>query len=97
MRRVYPDVFACRYIRAPIPFLAVELGFNVEDDKKTDAENTADAISDILAFLTQHNAALFANPNALDKDKMLDCKPCHEPLSKVYEEKYRKTTIEKRI
>jgi hypothetical protein len=73
------------------------LGFNVGDDDKSEAENLSDAAKDVVAFLAQHNAAFFVNPNAPDSDKILECKPCHDPLAKVFEEKYRKASIEKRV
>lgn len=44
-------------------------------------------------FLSNHGAALFANPSDPDSKKTFDCKPALSKLTQAYEEKYRKVLI----
>jgi SAC3 family protein LENG8/THP3 len=41
----------------------------------------------------EHRSGLFRNPNSADEEKTLDCKAAAQPLTQIYEEKYRKVQI----
>jgi SAC3 family protein LENG8/THP3 len=72
-----------RYRTVPLAFIHRELAFD-------DLPSARDLLSEL-------NAATFTNPNAPDKDKILDCKPAAAPLSQAFEEKYRKVQLKGRI
>lgn len=62
-----------------LTFISNELAF----------DNAAEA----KEFLMEHRAGFFKNPNGLDEEKILDCKPANQSLAQVFEEKYRKVQI----
>jgi len=76
-------VMSRSYQRLPLSFLVAELAF--------------EHATQLVEFLTEHNSALFANPNAPDAEKMLECRLCHDPLQQAFETKYRKVVIKGRI
>lgn len=67
------------YRTITVCFIQNELGF--------------ESVSDTLKFLGTHGSAFFVNPNALDRDKTVECKSAAPQLAQVYEEKYRKVGI----
>jgi hypothetical protein len=72
------------YVQLSMSFIAKELAFD---------EGAGEAVK----FLYTLQAGTFSNPNDPDEKKVLDCKRCFEPLTAVYEEKYRKVTIKGRV
>ncbi|EIN06164.1 hypothetical protein PUNSTDRAFT_106371 [Punctularia strigosozonata HHB-11173 SS5] len=71
------------YRTVPLTFVHRELAFD-------DLPSTRD-------FLSELKAATFTNPNAADKDKVIECKPAVAPLQQAFEEKYRKVQLKGRI
>jgi hypothetical protein len=45
------------------------------------------------AFLSNHSAAFFVNPNSRDVEKIIDCRPAAPQLAQAFDEKYRKVLI----
>lgn len=68
-----------RYMTLPLSFIHTELAF--------------EKIEDTREFIMQHGAGIWQNPLSLDNAKILDCKAARDPLSRAFEEKYRKVTI----
>jgi len=62
-----------------LPFIQSELGF--------------EAATEAREFLATHGLAFFTNPNAPDREKVVDCKSAAPQLAQIYEEKYRKVGI----
>lgn len=52
-----------------------------------------DSIDEIKTFLAEHQITTFINPNSVDSELVLDCKPAIPAITLSFENKYRKVKI----
>ncbi|TCD65902.1 hypothetical protein EIP91_002017 [Steccherinum ochraceum] len=67
------------YMTLQLTFIQSELAFDTPGDAR--------------AFLDEHGANQYKNPNSPDEEAILDCKQSHPVLTQIFEEKYRKVQI----